>query len=303
MMPWAVSAPSPVIAHDIDLSKERVLICTPTRSRDVGDNYRRCVDQLRCKLREQVLPLDSIPPHRDGEQDRLLAVELIDSMDAWVLGTGVLAQPHDLARTRDRMLRFFVERTNATWMLFWDDDVWCRQPHVALANMLTASKLNDVHVVGALYPRKQRDEQKIIEAVRVGKPNPLQHGFTIEDMRMWKRKDFSPKTPHQWLMTVNGIGFGFCLISREAAIAMTERFRVSMSWNDHLLGKQTVGLCQQILDGFESYSEDYSFCIRAEQSGFDVVAYIGPESPMIHDGHESYEASPECFGYLKGVSK
>src|SRR5258708_388200 len=223
MMEWALpqTQPAPTEGHARLLST-RVLIGTPTRSRERGDNHVRAIDELRSRLADQVLPLISLPPCIDGEHAALVNPALYK--DA-ACPTGVLAAPHDLARTRDRIIRMFIERTQADWLLWWDNDVWGRDPQITLASMLTIATSLDVHVVGALYPRKARDEQRIIEAVRAGKQNPLAHGFTINDMRMWKRPDHNPAPPHPWLLPVNGVGFGFCLVSRTAAIALPERSR------------------------------------------------------------------------------
>lgn len=299
--PWAVPGP-PVPARaeaapNVDLRKQRVLIGTPTRGRVVGDNYRLCVDALRDRLRDQVLPLDTIPAMRDGEQMMLMGAEL--ARDCRYAPTGVFCQPHDLARTRGRIIRLFLEQCSAEWLLFWDDDVWCREPHVALQNMLTVALATDTHVVGALYPGKHRDEEAIVAAVQRGEKNPLRFGFTIGDMRFWRRPGYAPKPPHDWFLPANGVGFGFCLISRVAAIALTERFR-GKSFPDRFLGGRTVDLCHEINDdlfgeGCDSYSEDYSFCVRAAEGGFPVCAYLGPEAPMIHDGSESYEADRSCI--------
>lgn len=295
--PWAIAGMLGVqqaqAAPSVDLSKQRIIIGTPTRGREVGDNYRLCVDALREHLRDQVLPLGTIPAMRDGEQMMLMGAEL--ARDARLAATGALCQPHDLARTRSRMIRLFLETSAAEWLLFWDDDVWCREPHVALQNMLTVALAADVHVVGAFYPAKRYDEEAIVAAVRRGEAHPLRHGFTIGDMRFWRRADYAPAPPHKWLLPVSGIGFGFCLISRIAAIALTERFRGELSFPDHHLGGKTVDLCDQINDSFDSYSEDYSFCIRAAAGGFPVCAYMGPGSPMIHDGTTSFEAAPETL--------
>lgn len=299
MMPWTLPAPEP---EDEDLlkavadiaSKTRVLIATPTRGRTVNDNHRRSVDYLRMRLRDTVLELSSIPPMCDGEQFKLIKPELME--EARVGVAGILAAPHDLARTRDRFVRMFLDYTTADWLLFWDDDVWCHTPNVALTCMITAALATDTHVLGGLYPRKQRDEQQIVEAVLAGSKTPLQDGFTLNDMRIWRRPDCPTTAPHPWLMPVNGVGCGFLLISREAAIALTERYRASLSWNDRMLGGQTVGLFNEILEsGGDSFSEDYSFCIRAEAGGFSVMGYIGPESPLIHDGDESFQASRTCL--------
>ena len=299
MMPWAREGAFPsdagerAIAHDVDFTKQRVLICTPTRGREVGDNYRRCVDELRVRLRDQVLPLGSIPAMRDGEQMALMGAKLIE--DARTGKTGALSQPHDLARTRSRMIRMCQEMTQAEWLLWWDDDVWCHQPHVVLQNMITCALATDSHVVGAVYPAKRLDEEAIIAAVQRGEPHPLRFGYTIGDMRFWRRPDYNPPAPHPWLLPVNGVGFGFTLVSRVAITMMTERYRPEVSFPDRFIGGRTVDLCNEINDSFDSFSEDYSFCIRAANSGFAVHAYIGPEAPMIHDGHYSFEADRKCL--------
>jgi hypothetical protein len=303
-MSWAVpEVPTMQPTGDAtNLLTKRVLICTPTRNRQVGDNYRRAVDEMRCRLPEQTVPLIDFPQHVDGEQAALLQPSLYAAGDC---PTGVLSAPHDLARTRDRMMRQFIERTTADWLLWWDDDVWQRGPQVALAGMMAVATACDVHVLGALYPRKQRDEQRVVEAVRSGKSDPLRHAFTINDMRMYRRRDCTTQTPHPWLLPVNGVGFGFCLVSRTAVIALTERFRAKRSWVDHLLGGKTVGLCHEILNDYdataedEAMSEDYSFCARAETSGFPVYAFLGPGTPMIHDGMDSFEADPECLAHMR----
>jgi hypothetical protein len=285
LMPWARPTVEQQVPKDIDWSRTKVAISTPSRGRSVGDNYMRSVDDLRSgALNKAVVAL------RDGVQGSgfLEAVEP-------VIVEPRISGPHDLTRTRSRHMRMFLENTSADWMLLWDDDVWTADVATTLSAMLTTALIGDIHILGAMYPGKYYDEQRIIAAVQRGEEHPLQHGVCLQDMRYWRDPEMPDNSEHDWLVEVCGVGFGFCLVSRIALIAMTERYRQELQFQDSILGGSTVGLAYEILKDGKSMSEDYSFCSRARAIGLKVYAFMGPGTPMNHDGMHTFHASPDVY--------
>ncbi len=185
----------------------------------------------------------------------------------------------DLVRVRCRCLRHFLQETDCTHLLFWDADVGGTDSTgqgaccaLALMGMLS----ENVDLIGAPYPRKRI----YWDQVRLHGP---------EGAYSWpmRRLDPGSEVPFEGRKArVAGIPFGFCLISRACAQAVSDRCDTFIDWYDDK--HHVTPLAFQLLVTSDRYrqllSEDNSFCQRAIDAGREVWMYVGPGAPLDHVG-------------------
>ena len=187
----------------------------------------------------------------------------------------------DLVRVRCRSLRYFLEETDCTHILFWDADVGGSDPkgeRACCALALMGMLAEDVDLIGAPYPRKRIlwDQVRLLGA---------DHAYS------WPLRRLQPGVDVAFVghkAKVAGVPFGFALIKRscvravsDACFAARETF---IDWCDDQ--QHWTPLAFQLLVGshHELLSEDNSFCQRAIDAGQEVWMYVGPGAPLDHVG-------------------
>jgi len=190
----------------------------------------------------------------------------------------------DLARARSRCASIALERPGWDWLLWWDDDVVCKDVSI-VQRMVDAAGRHGLEMIGAPYPRKR------IQASFPYKPLRTQ----LEAGRIEWRDE---------VQLVECIGFGFVLTSRSCLSLMTQRW--NKEWfTDVREGqppRETIALFKQIHTDESSVlgpnglpmrfrdllSEDYSFCWRWREMGGSIGMYVGEGSPLMHVGAHGY---------------
>lgn len=92
-----------------------------------------------------------------------------------------------------------------------------------------------------------------------------------------------PDEKHPYLIKANMVSSGFMLIKREVIVKMREHF-AHLSYKPKVEGAGDTGVClfnTEVIDG-EFWSEDYVFCKRARDAGFDI--WIDPRIQFNHAG-------------------
>jgi len=189
----------------------------------------------------------------------------------------------DLVRVRCRSLRYFLEETNCTHLLFWDADVGGSDPkgeRACCALALMGMLAEDVDLIGAPYPRKRIlwDQVRLLGA---------DHAYS------WPLRRLQPGVDVEFVghkAKVAGVPFGFALIKRSCAQAVSDAcFASGESFTD-FVDERTVStpLAFQLLVTTDLHrqllSEDNSFCQRAIDAGQEVWIYVGPGAPLDHVG-------------------
>lgn len=190
----------------------------------------------------------------------------------------------DLVRARSRCASMALERDGWDWLLWWDEDVVCRDVAI-VEHMTDAARLHRLDMIGAPYPRKR------IQAKFPYKPVRAQ----LEAGRI------------EWsdgVQLVDCLGFGFMLTSRACLTKMSTAY--AHEWfTDVREGqppRETVALFRQIhtdetvvqgpaglpMRFRDLLSEDYSFCVRWRELGEPIGMYVGPGSPLAHVGMHAY---------------
>ena len=187
----------------------------------------------------------------------------------------------DLVRVRCRCLKYFLDQTDCTHLLFWDSDVGGSDPtgaRACCALALMGMLAEDVDLIGATYPRKRIlwDQVRTLGAA---------HAYS------WPLRRMDPGTDVEFVgrkARVAGVPFGFALIKRACAVAVArhcvDQDLVFVDWyDDH---EFLTPLAFQLLVGnkHELLSEDNSFCQRAMDAGLSVWLYVGPGAPLDHVG-------------------
>lgn len=249
-------------------AKAKILIATPTRG-SVHPEYAATIWRLL--------------------KDEEIECELLEVSD-------VQQWQSDVVRIRSRFVNYFLTQTDATHLLFLDDDV-SMLPKV-LRGMLATGK----DFVAAPYPRREGVDFTRIDELKGEVPSEvaaykyalrlLPNNGTLEI-----DKDGSAE--------VEAVPLGCALLSREGLEKVTESFANSdVVFDDQLPNGsrvRCVALFQLVFehqrDGKVSLlSEDYSFCARWRSSKQKVYMYLGEGSPVTHHGSHDYKGRCESFG-------
>jgi hypothetical protein len=201
----------------------------------------------------------------------------------------IMIAPHvqwiseDLVRVRCRSLRYFLEETDCTHLLFWDSDVGGSDPKgekACCALALMGMIAEDVDLIGAPYPRKRImwDQVRTLGA---------DHAYS------WPLRRLGPGAEVEFegrKARVAGVPFGFALISRSCARAVSDACFSDGEWfTDFVDGRRLpTPLAFQLIVTADEHrqllSEDNSFCQRAIEAGKEVWLYVGPGAPLDHVG-------------------
>lgn len=201
-------------------------------------------------------------------------------------------ETYDVVRVRSRIVRHFLEESEATHLFFVDSDV-SFLPKV-LRGMIAAGK----DFVAAPYPQREGvDFKSAANYMRHGAPPEASYGYKVflpPDQTSFSIDDTQ-------CAEIGRVGLGCCLLSRKMLTAMCEAYTPSLVFDDEVTGAPTVALFQLMFamrpDGKRALlSEDISFCERVRDCGFKIHAYFGDGSPVDHYGEMCYRGALEAFG-------
>lgn len=203
-------------------------------------------------------------------------------------GAGVLPYSlcftDDLVRARSRCASIALERGGWDWLLWWDDDVVCKDVSI-VQRMIDAALRHGLEAIGAPYPRKRIPAKFPYKPVR----SQLEAG-RIE----WRDE----------VQLVDCLGFGFMLTSRQCLTHMTHSY--GYEWftdvREDQKPREVVAMFKQVhteeiavmgpsglpMRFRDLLSEDYSWCYRWRELGQPLGMYVGPGSPLVHVGAHGY---------------
>jgi hypothetical protein len=176
----------------------------------------------------------------------------------------------DLVRTRSRIVRLFLTQTDGDKLLLVDSDIEAKSQ--VLRGMVEA----DQDCIGATYPKKRI--------------NP--YGKSV-DFALNVKKHTAIESDRA---SVDAIGCGFMLLSRELLSAMVEDYDGELGADDG--GQRTTMIFMLKFSEVETdgrrhlLPEDYSFCSRVKEYT-DVWLYTGVGAPLAHEGHHIFRGRAE----------
>lgn len=155
---------------------------------------------------------------------------------------------------RNKVARFFLEQTDADWLLTLDTDMMFLPEHL---DMLLA---HDQPIVSGIYFINDHPPRANAQRRR-------EDGL-LESVKGWAEHD---------VLEVDALGHGFCLIRREVfkSIGPLEDADRSGPW----YRQDAVGASGSVLE------PDYAFCQRAQQAGYPVLVdtdcFVGHLKPRV----------------------
>lgn len=217
--------------------------------------------------------------------------ERLDDKIALNYGPGLCGNV-DVSRARDRLARIFLEETDCSHLLWWDEDVLPKDLGVIGKMLFTG-----YDVVGAPYPKKKY-------------PLSYPYRFPGEDGERVRVEVV------QGCVEVEAIAFGFTITSRKCLEAMRAHYKADRWYMDIFQGKRypTVGLFDllytPVVDGPDGaphrvkLSEDYSFCASWRAMGGKIHMYLGDgsgsDTPLGHIGNHLYSGDLESLSNAGG---
>jgi hypothetical protein len=212
------------------------------------------------------------------------------NIDIRVLGFGC-----DLVRSRSRIVRMALETGEFTHVLWWDEDVVPDDVAIIRSMLETGHDL-----VAAPYPTKLIDWGGVATAAHHGKhpeAGAYRYPFHRNDRGLEAKA-------HNACVDVDHIAMGFMLTSTAMLSKMWDTYAPTLSFGDLVDGDKhwTVALFQ--LTGPKQspvppysigplWSEDYSFCARAADCGYQPMMYCGQGSPVNHAGSMLFKGHRE----------
>lgn len=189
-----------------------------------------------------------------------------------------------ITRARADLVAHFLDRPDATHMLFVDADIGFEPTQVF--RLLDF----DADVTACAYPIKRIDWQRVREVIAAGLPSPqstaLEYVFEVEDPeRIVARNGFAK---------VRYAGTGFLMIRRAALTALCAahpqlQYRRTSSTTDPLGNSpHRYGLFDTMIDPVSGMylSEDYAFCRRWTDLGGEI--WVDVESKLTHVGPTTF---------------
>jgi hypothetical protein len=183
----------------------------------------------------------------------------------------------DVAESRNFLLTHWYDKTDATHLLFLDADMGF-DPQLVV-DMVEFNK----PVVGAIYPKRQLDLERVTSAAAAGMP---------AKRAIAKGQDFiirgKPRGARNGFVMVDGVGAGVLLLQRACVDTFIQKMPELVDGNAGKTSPLAKGLGRLIrtfefltIDGAR-LSEDYSFCHRWRQCGGEIWANTAYE--MTHIG-------------------
>ncbi len=228
-------------------------------------------------------PVDGNPDTASVTLGYATGLRALDRLNTWVLPYS-LCFTDDLARARSRCASIALEHDTWDWILWWDDDVVCRDVAI-VQRMIDAAGRHKLEMIGAPYPRKR------IQAKFPYKPERAQ---LEEGIVRWRDE----------VQYVDCLGFGFMLTSRTCLTRMTAAY--AHEWftdvREDQKPRETVALFKQVhtdevavigpnglpMRFRDLLSEDYSYCHRWRALDEKIGMYVGPGSPLMHVGTHGF---------------
>jgi hypothetical protein len=206
-------------------------------------------------------------------------------LQAWALAQGLPIEvvQHgmtEIARSRNILATRFLEADGPTHLLFIDSDI-AFEPG-AVAALIAAQR----PVVGAVYPKRQIDLDRLIAAAR---------RLSDRDQIVASAMDYVvlPDGDHaevvDGLVRAAGLGMGLCLIERGVFTSLLATGRIKQGPKAAATQGQVPGFFDPIELPGEILSEDLSFCRRwRELCGGEVWAMV--DQPIAHIGTMAFRA-------------
>jgi hypothetical protein len=168
-----------------------------------------------------------------------------------------------IAEQRDVFADTFL-KSDFTHLLCVDSDM--RFPP-GLARVLLGF---DLPFVGTIYAARSLDVAKVVSAAKSGKQEAEAFGYRYT----CRFRDSKIHITKNGLCEVDGIGFGFVLLTKECL----ERVRpITERYSSLIAGRAVAGFFQPLTEDGVRLSEDYAFCARWRQVGGKVMAYAHAE--------------------------
>jgi len=190
---------------------------------------------------------------------------------------------------RNALANWFLFNTDATHMLFWDDDMGA-----VAEGIVRMFDYRDRDVIGALYPRKKIDMARIKQTVLAHPdidPEWLYHvGGDFSGM-------FQPEDVH-WAtdepIELHRIGTGLMMISRACLQRMVDSGNFPWSQEAAISGGRMYDFFRNVCTDGNLIGEDFYFCDRVREHGGKVWGCAWVRS--VHVG------AMEFIGNLKAIS-
>ena len=194
----------------------------------------------------------------------------------------------DIAESRNFLLTRWFDKSDATHLLFIDADMGF--PAELVLDMVDFGQ----PVVGAVYPKRQIDIEKIAAAVAAG--DPVKRAIAKgHDYIVRKKRGLSIATPAKGFMQADGCGAGVFLIARSAIETMLKKMPEIVDANARANSPLAAKL-ERLIRAFEPVrvngallSEDFSFCHRWNQCGGQV--WVNTNHPIEHIGLHRFRGS------------
>lgn len=218
---------------------------------------------------------------------------------------GPLVQSADICKTREQLAWIFLNETDATHMLFLDDDVAVSP--ACVEGMLAA----DSGLVCTPYPKRGGIDWAAVAHQGMQTGMVSEAPFEAVAYRYALRvgpEGMAPGSDH--CAAVVGAPLGASLIRRQELQALSDACtqRIRSTFPDGtvrtipaLFGLLTDKCADGV--GVERLSEDFSFCHRWRSHGGVVKLYLGPGSPVDHYGAHCFRGHIEALGFRRQVVK
>lgn len=166
--------------------------------------------------------------------DAFLGLEKPNKADGSAGWARISAIRLEVAVARNMLTTMFLEQTDATHLLFWDDDIL--PPPDGLMRLLE----DNAPIVSGFYVSRQPPAQPVV----------------YQRLPPLRKHLYQPVAPqHPGLFYADGVGAGFLLIRREVFE------RIPRPWFQFLCGRPRG----------ENISEDFYFCEKAIKAGYKIL--------------------------------
>ena len=199
----------------------------------------------------------------------------------------------NIDRARNMLASLFLQQSNASHMLFIDDDMGFTPDE--LFGMFEWR--NHADVVAAMYPAKRIDWERIKRIIIANPDIETAHlpNLASSYTGMWKQAEQGPIPAGTAPVPVDAIGTGLMMISRQCLLRLTRQANIPVIAKDEVTGLPIYEFFRsRIRDGM-AQGEDYYFCELVRRNGGTVLGYPGVTTT--HTGKHSY------VGDLSGLAK
>jgi hypothetical protein len=226
---------------------------------------------------------------------------LLKNVDLEWLDSREYVNSSELARYRSRAVATFLERSSATHLLAWDEDVVASPTQIftCIQGMLQSG----FDLVSTPYPKKTIRWKRVAELaqqlVASGEAITAESLEAIAYEYDYMLKGQTPGATKEVFVEngcveVTAVGGGFTLMSRECAEMMVDHYMPTLGFNDFVAGsiRKTAALYLQYIEDGLLLSEDYAFCARWAALGGRSMMYIADGSPLTHVGSYTFKGRP-----------